>query len=360
VSLLDEDDVRPGVSPGLWIYRVSAVFAADDAVDPGGESLPGEPLVVQLPDVDKLALTLTWDAIPGAVAYRVYRTPAPELGVDAVELVGETSARAFVDAGDLVTDPARTPMPAGSLGRWSVVANLGSARAAAAVAVAASPSTAGVTYLYAFGGRDVNGPLATWEYAAVTTTSPLAPKDRERASVGAFAAGNGNLGVARSEASAWVVRDSDVVSGVPAGRTWIFVGPGRTAASTTDRVDAGLALGDGRLGDETEVAGLVAPSKRPAAAAGYGVGVANGFLFTFGGAGGSASKGGLSGELCLGLGVGGCNPDRLPEVRNWNALGVDMTTSRVLFGSTQESAFFFVAGGFDGAAVTRRVDLTVQ
>ncbi|MFO0745031.1 MAG: hypothetical protein U1F43_05050 [Myxococcota bacterium] len=363
VTLLDDDDPRAGLAPGLWIYRVAAVFAADDAVDPGGESLPGEPLVVQLPDVAGLELTLTWDAIPEAVGYRVYRTPAPDMGVDEVELLATvTGERVVLDAGDVDTDPLATPLAPGSLGQWAAAGTLGVPREAPAVAVATSPVDSAVQYLYAFGG-------ARRRRRSRAGSTPASPSRRPRVRRIASTRASRPSPPAAAPSAPRAPRRRLHGAGRrrrgrhPAGRTWIYVGPGRTAGSTTDAIDAGLVLSDGRLGTlvgASETPGLVAPAKRPSGAAGYGVGVANGFLFTFGGAGGAASKGGISGEMCLGLGVGGCNPDRLPEVRNWNSLGVDMTVSRVWMGSVQESAFFFIAGGFDGVAVTRRVDTTVQ
>ena len=119
-------------------------------------------------------------------------------------------------------------------------------------------------------------------------------------------------------------------------------------------MDAVFVTGVGDLGTFT------APAKKAPANAGYGYGDANGFLFLFGGANGGASAGGLSGEMCTGQGLGGCNPDQLPEVRNWNALGTSLGEARVFPGSCQESAFFFVAGGWNGASATTSVDQTVQ
>lgn len=365
VTLLAEDDARPGLGEGLWIYRIAAEFPEDDAIDPGGESLPGEPLVVQLPDVPGLALTLSWDAIPGASGYRVYRTRVADQRVDDVRLLGTTSGatRAFMDAGDVTPIAEESPLPAGSLGRWSLAGTLSIPREAAAVATARDPDGANTWFLYAFGGRSGGAPTASWEYATVSITPAAAPKSRERQSLLTFAPGNGDIGTPRAEVQALAVRDVDVEAGIPEGRTWIYVGPGRTGGGTTDDTVAGLVLADGRLGDHLGNPGLVAPAKQPTDAAGYGFGVANGFLFIFFGANGGPSSGGISGQLCLGLGLGACNPDRMPEIRNWNA-GINSTTdiSRVWGGSVQESAFFFFAGGSTGSplTVTNRVGTTIQ
>jgi hypothetical protein len=359
VDLLPEDDPRPGLEPGLWIYRVAALFPEDDTIDPLGESLPGEPLVVQLPDVPGLGLTLTWDTIPGASGYRVYRTPLADLGVDDVQLIATTVGTALVDGGDLFPSD-ETPLGAGSHGRWVEAGSLVNARAAAAIATAPHPTAATTTYLYAFGGRGSTGaPTSTWERTAVNVTAPTSPKDRERQSLLSFTAGTPNLTVARAEAGAFVVRDTDVEAGIADGRSWIFIGPGRNTTGAVGVMEAGLVLADGGLGNAAGTPALVVPNKVPNAAAGYGFGYANGFLNIFGGANGDASAGGSSAELCLGLGLGGCSPDTLPNLRNWTG-GIALGVSRVWMGSTQESAFFFVAGGFDGAAVRRTVLATVQ
>ncbi len=52
---------------GAFLYRVSAVFAADDAINPGGESLPGDIFTIYLPaglnaDIGNFHVNLTWDA----------------------------------------------------------------------------------------------------------------------------------------------------------------------------------------------------------------------------------------------------------------------------------------------------------
>ena len=191
----------------------------------------------------------------------------------------------------------------------------------------------------------------------------VAVEAREGQSLLTFVAGHGDIGTARAETAGLVVRDTDVEAGIAPGRTWIYIGPGRTAGGTTDDTRAGLVLGDGRLANHLGVAGLVQPSKLPSSAAGYNVGVANGFLFVFFGANGAPSSGGISGQLCLGLGVGACNPDRMPELRNWNS-GISSTSDidRVWGGSVQESAFFFFAGGSTGGSLTvsNRVGTTIQ
>jgi len=52
---------------GAFLYRVSAVFASDDFINPGGESLPGDIFTIYLPSdlngaLGNFHVNLTWDA----------------------------------------------------------------------------------------------------------------------------------------------------------------------------------------------------------------------------------------------------------------------------------------------------------
>jgi hypothetical protein len=84
---------------------------------------------------------------------------------------------------------------------------------------------------------------------------------------------------------------------------------------------------------------------------GYGFGAGSDFLYIFGGAGGDASSNGISAELAS---------QTTLRPGAWNSLGIDMSEARVFFSTAQESAFFFSAGGWDGAQALSSVDQTVQ
>ena len=361
-EILDLDaelgDADAGLATGLWFYRVSALFGPDHSSNPSGESLPGEVLNVALPDVGKgIVLTLTWEAIPDAVGYRVYRSSKAEGGLSGLALVAEVQGgdtTSLVDPG-LPSDPSITPLPPGSLGTWhDAGVSLGEPREGAALLAVPDPSDAARTALYLFGGRSTAGAvLDSYRWAEITSTPAPGPKYDEAQTLSAFSTGADVLGAPRADLAAWLVTRQDV-PGLAAGEAWIYVGPGADASGTVAVMDAVFVTGVGDLGTFT------APAKKAPANAGYGYGDANGFLFLFGGANGGASAGGLSGEMCTGQGLGGCNPDQLPEVRNWNALGTSLGEARVFPGSCQESAFFFVAGGWNGASATTSVDQTVQ
>jgi len=377
IRLIDQN-VSPGPEPtpeglgaGIWTYRVAAVFAADDANNPGGESLPGEPIVVQLPTFEGLELTFTWDVIPGAVGYRIYRTPEAGQGLGAVRLVGVVDGgdnTVFRDGGKVVTSE-ETPMRAGSLGVWRVVGT-GLVTPREGLALVAAPSSADldVWYLYAAGGRASGGAVRNdYEFAQVLVTPENGGKTREFQTVGAFASSGAALGAARADLGAWVVTDNDIL-GAARGRTWVLIGPGADAAGTGVRnMDAGVVGTNGVLGypaDDprgTNEPVLMRPSTAPSLVLGYGAGYASGFLYMFGGNPALPSAKTVSGELCLGNGVGGCNPDQMPEVRNWNNAN-SMAAGRALMGVASESAHFFVIGGANTGrnTATQSVEAVVQ
>jgi hypothetical protein len=71
-------------TPGVYFYRVAALFAPDDQNNPGGESLPGYLLSLSLTAEalssaggSTASIKLTWDAIPDAIGYRIYRSIDP-------------------------------------------------------------------------------------------------------------------------------------------------------------------------------------------------------------------------------------------------------------------------------------------
>ena len=96
-------DDEGGLGGGTWTWRVAALYGPSDVANPGGESLPGDPVMVELPPPTEaegggLSVALTWTPVDRAVGYRVYRTPvADEPGTE--EWVGDTTGTTFVDTG---------------------------------------------------------------------------------------------------------------------------------------------------------------------------------------------------------------------------------------------------------------------
>jgi hypothetical protein len=365
-------DGKVGLTKGLYYYRVSALRPAADLDNPGGETLSGELLPVALPErMEKIALTLKWAQVTGAHGYRIYRSPQPDAAADSLQLLGEITCGAANDTCNCNSDPTRcqwqdtgaatmasgTPLPAGSLGVWHAVDGarctsgdclLGTAREGLVVSAINNPGNANEWYLYAFGGRNGSGAyLDTYEVARVTIASDGAQ------TVGDFAPGGDTFGVPRADHGVWVMSkyNSNIIasSGSP-NDVWVYVGGGRT---TGDAVNQTLEAG--KLGSNGILNAFVSTDSLNGALVGFGAGASNDQLYTFGGISGTAD--GTSASLCNGM--GSCGP--LPDLRAgaFNSLGA-ATTHRVFTGSTQESAFFFVAGGHDGASAIKSSQRTVQ
>ena len=365
-------DGNKGLGKGLYYYRVSALERADDAENPRGETLGGELLPVQLPErSEKITLSLRWKAITGAHGYRVYRSREANAAADDLLLIGEITCGSENTSCDCTADASRcqlrddglaamdgkSPLPAGSLGVWHAVdgarcssgdCQLASAREGLAVTAVNDPTNQSQWYLYAFGGRNQSGMyLDSYEVATVTIAADGSQ------TVGDFAAGSDTLQVPRADHGVWIMSklNSNVIaaSGSP-NDVWVYVGGGRTTGGATNKT-----LEAGKLGANGVLAAFVATDPLNGDLVGFGTGAANDQLYTFGGIAGSSD--GTSASLCNGM--GSCNP--LPDLRPgaFNSLGA-ATTRRMFAGSTQESAFFFVAGGHDGSTTLKSAQRTVQ
>lgn len=340
-----------GLEGGLFYYRVSAVMGPTDPSNPGGETLASDPLAVVVPPVPSLVrLTIFWTAVPGAAAYRIYRTPAPGGLVGDVALIATVTAPAtsYVDEG--AAAGADGPLPTGALGVWHEVGPMPSAREGAGVTFARDPDGANGFFLYAVGGR--SGPATatgSYTYAEIV----VAPDGSQ--AVGSFSADTPFLAVARWQLGA-VALDHDRASVVPAVDTWIYAMGGWNAAATmlARDVTAAKVAADGSLTGIVEVDDMV-PGQ-----AGYGFAGANNFLFAFGGGGGGPGTGTFSAKLCTPGQVtcAGGAPEP-PDLVNWNALGFALVEARYLAGSALESAFIFLCGGqSDSAAATATTERT--
>ncbi|HKP62861.1 MAG TPA: IPT/TIG domain-containing protein [Polyangiales bacterium] len=365
-------DGQKGLNKGLYYYRVSALRPSGDLHNPGGETLGGELLPVQLPErAEKIALTLKWNEVAGAHGYRIYRSPQPNAAADSLQLLGEIVCGAAGDSCNCGSDPSRcrwlddgaatqasgTPLPAGSLGVWHAVDGarctsgdclLASAREGAAVTAFENPANASQWFLYAFGGRNASGTyLDSYEVATVTIASDGSQ------TVADFAPGTDTLAVPRADFAVWVMskhNSNEIASSGTPDDVWVYAGGGRTTGDATN-----LTLEAGKLGAAGILNAFVATDPLKGALVGFGSGASNGQLYTFGGIAGNSD--GTSAQLCDGMGSCGALPDLKSGA--FNALGA-ATTRRMYTGSAQESAFFFVAGGHDGSNAIKSSQRTVQ
>ena len=326
-----------GLEAGDWSYRIAGLYAADDEMNPGGESLPSESMSVRLPDVGtRMRPTLTWQPLDRTVGYRVYRNATPG-GTD-WEWLADVSTNSFTDDGG-ATDPSLTPLSEGALGNFATLDPLPVAREGACLAVGFDPSPdPEIYYLYVAGGRDESGNLLdTIDYLDIQIGS-----SNEHYS-GTWAESTYTLDTPRWQCSGFTV-DSQYHTVVDDDETWIYFAGGLTDRNATGEAQAGRIDRGGELTDWQSVDSL-SPAR-----AGFAVASASNFLYAFGGHNGTPSASGTSAEL---------QTNTIPSMRNWNSLSISMTQERYLAGSAQQSAVIFVLGGqTDSEDATRSTDFT--
>jgi hypothetical protein len=422
---LGDDDgtaATTGLGAGLWFYKVAALFPATDPSNPGGESIAGELLNVQLPDllatqndIRKIELTLEWQPVAGASGYRIYRTPVADdaLGVSNLQLLEEIDCGGvvcvcdstpadppaaseipcdaeantnpvFVDDGTLDLTASVTPVKGGALGAWHepLVGNTGGALASlntpreGHVTVAVKHPVQGapgsdVRYvLYAFGGRDdsttTGGYLDSYEWALVDVD----PVTGEQ-SMSAWTVAGKTLETPKADLVAWVVtgQDTSVVYADPPagfGEVYVFLGTGYNAAgNAVSELESGrLDLGTSAASGELAVAindGTLDDEDGNVSRAGACYGAAGGFLNLFGGE--STPLANPDNDRGSALVAAGTAPNLQPNTPNsWSAPGGGtLLTARAFCATVQESAFYFTSGGRDANdAILNTVERTLQ
>ena len=328
-----------GLSAGTWRWRVSALFDASDAINPGGESLPGEVFSAALPDEEGAVVTLRWSPVDDAVGYRLYRSVEADAPTGEEGWLADVGAVAeFVDDG-AAADAARRPLVEGALGAWAAMPPLTTPRQSPCLAVVNDPQLdPEIVYLFAAGGLDHTGErLDSLEALDIVVAS------EDAQTPGAWTVSAQVLSEARHQCGAYSV-DERLHTVVEDGESWVYFAGGLGDRDrATGVVDAGRVSEGGGFEDWQTVGGM-SPTR-----AGFGVASASDFLYAFGGQGGAPSSGGVSAEL---------TPGDFPDFRNWNNLGTSMIEPRYLPGSAQESAVIFLIGGESGDGATRSTEVT--
>jgi hypothetical protein len=335
-----------GMGPGIWYYRVSAVMQGTDPSNPNGETLAGDPQPIKIPNnlTQKLHIKLTWNAVPGAKSYRIYRTPTANLTSGQEVLLATVNAPTvtYTDTGT-ATPGTDIPRQVGDLGEWHSAGTLGAAREGLGLGVGRDPTTANTWYLYALMGRSTgNTMLKTYEYMKITINA------NGTQTMGAWQQDATNqVNNGRWQLAGFSV-DRVASTRVGANNTYIYAGPG--LGSLTD-VNAGKIQTGGKLTSWTLEA------KANPGYAGYGFAAAADQLFVFGGQNGSPDTGGKSTEIC---GPGSrCKATATPpELRGWNA-GIGLSTARYLMGTAIESAHIYIIGGTTASGATKTVESTI-
>ncbi len=331
-----------GLAPGLWYYQVSAVMAGDDADNPGGETLPSEPLPIQVPPwaPDHFRVTFRWTPVAGATQYRIYRSPGPGGGLAGVRLIGKVDAPAVVFSDAFApADANERPRQLGDLGEWDTrMPSLGTARAEFGLAVATDPKDRAIRHLYAVAGRSAGANVGSYEVLTITLGA-----DGSQAVGASWASGGANTlalkrGLAAYAADATVNADTFDLD-----ETWIYAGSGIGTAADAARFQSARVLAGGLLGNwQTAFTGNVGKS-------GYGGVAASSQLFVMGG----SSTGAPSDDRDSGLVQAG------GFLNNVNATSFALDHVRALMGATLGSGRIFLVGGVDGAGALKSIESSV-
>ncbi len=342
-KILTDDDVPQVNDPttaagmlaaGTWYYRISAIKGAADLDNPGGETLPSDEVVVSLAMAGNVSLS--WTAVAGATAYRIYRTEAAN-GTSSTEVfLTEVTTTTFVDDGALTVDTARKPLLRGSTGVWVTLTNaLVHARRDVSTTIAHDPN--GAAFVYAVGGQgDCMGgmniaPMNCYEFASLSADGKT---------LGMWTNGTQTLKSPRAVFGLAAGENANA-SQIPAGTAYLFATGG---VGSTNELEAGKILADGQL-EATAILGPPNGSK-PGARNGLGLQLVNNAMFLIGGVAGTIPAGTPLTSTQFSVDFG--NP--VPTRSSFSAATADLASGRWKHSVTLSSGFFYVIGGStDGA-----------
>jgi hypothetical protein len=315
-----------GLGGGYWYYRVAALMDPADPDNPSGETLPSEERVLLFPDLQtRIQVTLSWTAVPGAVGYRIYRSPQVAMTSEAqiADVMGG-NVTTYTDQG--ATAGQLLPLTVGATGVWRALPSMASNRESPGVTIGADPADATKFYLYVLGGRS-GAALASYEYLPITVGN------NGQQSAGAWQAGAASLSSARYQAMAYSVSNVQA-SNVPAGVNYVYLGGG-----TPDGATALQALDAGRVAAGGDLGAFVASGKTMKH---FGAGAAAGgnVLYDFSG---EVASVGFDAALISGT---------PPAVTVVNNNGSGLLLGRYLPGSALSGALIYLAGGSDATRVT--------
>ncbi len=356
VPRIDLTPNTTGLAAGTWVYRISGVRAPNDSSDPGGETLPSDPLNVTLPDLSAMSatplvkVTLSWPAMANVVSYNVYRTAQVGQGVTEVQFIANVPQAAgatvtFDDTG--LTTTNQTPLPIGAVGKWNAVSNLTAARYGAVAAIAHGPTSATTDtwFLYVGGGAGDTtlaqaNLLDTYEWAKVDIDLATGAQTVSAFALGQAGGGTASIGGGRAFLSAYSA-DSTVKADIPAGTTFVYFGSGMTKGTlltTKNAMVAGSVTTASTSGDLGTLATISASQ-----AGGAGTATITGFLFTIGGwNAGLSIQNTFSSTFCPATGCG-ASP---PTLTTWNnGGGGTPNVPRVQLSAVVEAPFLYIFGG---------------
>lgn len=276
------------ITPGSYYYAVAAVYAADDACNPGGDSLPSNVYSVYVA-TKYSRIELSWDTVEDAASYKVYRTATPGLLPTQMVLLAtvDGSTYKYVDAGADTPNEKVTPMTLGAIGNWATLSDtLKSPRYGHTTA---TTRTSSVDYLFAFGGfKSTDSTQAPhYETVKVTTTSPSSTHGRTKHTLNGWSLGEREDFPSRSFWRASVLDNTNFGLGVNYTSAIVL---GGSSESTTEYVSDYVYNGKSLL---METPTTVSTS---VSAFGYCQFVLDDFLYNIGGTNETGSLGPLPGS----------------------------------------------------------------
>ncbi len=179
-------------APGFYAYQVSAVFDATYKRNPFGETLPSDTVTVNVPKIGfAIGITLSWNTVPNAVAYRIYRTPSANANPSQIQFLANvlSGVTSYKDT-DTTTSPSVTHKRPGELGQWHTVSSMSSPRTRLGCTFAPLPSnstspsaTVSTTRFFLYAAAGLNdavatpSALATMEFLTVDIVAPTSTTD---------------------------------------------------------------------------------------------------------------------------------------------------------------------------------------
>ncbi len=357
-----------GLEAGAWTYVVSAVYAATDTDNPGGETLPSEAITLYAPDVpDGVEVSLTWDTVYGAdlvtpaVEYRVYRTLTVNGAHDSMRLLAvvpgtANPTHAFTDTNPAAfEDETKSPLAIGSLGEWHRHGQLNTPRAAYGFIDVTEYAAAGeeqgetgcTNYWYVFGGI-TNAATESLTYEAIPLIGQMLGAPAQ------FTAG-GTIS-ARRDLSVWVATEGNSKAvNLNTCEFYFYVGPGASGplatptAQSTVRVTKYALAPNGQLPNFAQA--MTAPA--PVDYQGYAAFWSGTFAYALGGRQNGFITN-TANDATWSLGAE-------PNLSNWNNAANNLTLARYQYGYTRTGAFVYIVGGLTtGNVVTDSCEYNVR
>jgi hypothetical protein len=348
---------QTGLPGGLWFYSVSANFGPSYTINPNGESLPGTISSLNLPNPVGLSVALSWDTIPNAISYSLYRNSIPG-DITSLKRVVTLVGTSFVDNNSILPT-GNTPLAPGALGNWWIVpAPLNSPRYLHASTKSPSQLNKNTFHMYSIGGRLPDGSYSnTMEFINVTIVPPVLPKDSEDHMITTWMMSLATLQAPRSDLSAFTIGNEEFAS-ITGPTRWLFVGVGETTGATmSSQLDAqAIGLnGDVSGPFSAYAANLGGPTQGNA-------GIcwlfdSSNLIISGGLQSGTPTSSGSSAKLCSASG-GGCPVGPYPPSNgNFNSNGNGaFKEARYQGRCVLDTAFIFAMGGQNTVGVSNTVE----